>query len=66
MSSADESRHGPRPSGTDTLESRRGPHGKIVWASDELLGNDIEVLVTHGDQVYRLRCTRKGKLILSK
>lgn len=35
-------------------------------ASDELLRDDREVLIRHGDQLYRLRHTRAGKLILTK
>lgn len=35
-------------------------------ASDELLRDEREVLIRHGDQLYRLRHTRAGKLILTK
>ncbi len=34
--------------------------------SQTILGNRDEVLIRHGDQVYRLRKTRHGKLILNK
>ena len=37
-----------------------------VWSSDELFGEETEVLIAHGDQTYRLRRTRNGKLILCK
>jgi len=37
-----------------------------VWESDELFGNEVEVFIAHGDQLYRLRRTRNGKLILCK
>jgi len=37
-----------------------------VWSSDELLGAADEVLIQHGSDVYRLRRTRQGKLILYK
>ena len=36
------------------------------WDSDELLGNRTEVLIVHGNEVYRLRRTRQDKLILCK
>jgi len=35
-------------------------------SSQELLGGAKEVLITHGDETYRLRLTRNGKLILHK
>jgi hemin uptake protein HemP len=37
-----------------------------VWTTEELLGRDREVLIRHGEDVYRLRITRHGKLILYK
>ncbi len=39
---------------------------KPVWLSQDLFGEEDEVLVLHGDQIYRLRRTRNGKLILGK
>jgi hemin uptake protein HemP len=36
------------------------------WNSMELLGDRLEVLIVHGDEVYRLRRTRQDKLILYK
>ena len=36
------------------------------WRSDELLGDRAEVLILHNNEVYRLRRTRQGKLILHK
>lgn len=36
------------------------------WRSDELLAGTDEALISHGDQVYRLRRTGTGKLILTK
>lgn len=35
-------------------------------SSSELLHGAREVLIRHGEQVYRLRHTRQGKLILTK
>lgn len=40
--------------------------GQRVWKSEDLLGDKSEALIVHHDQVYRLRCTRQGKLILYK
>jgi hemin uptake protein HemP len=37
-----------------------------AWRSDELLGDRTEVLILHNNEVYRLRRTRQGKLILHK
>ena len=34
--------------------------------SDALLGDATELLIEHGDTVYRLRRTATGKLILTK
>lgn len=34
--------------------------------SAELFGNRDEILIAHGDETYRLRRTRQGKLILTK
>ncbi|HEX5682715.1 MAG TPA: hemin uptake protein HemP [Ideonella sp.] len=37
-----------------------------TWRSEELLAGADEAQITHGDQVYRLRRTTTGKLILTK
>lgn len=37
-----------------------------LWLSEELLGNRKEILIKHGAEIYRLRRTRQGKLILHK
>lgn len=34
--------------------------------SQAIFGTRVEILIQHGDQVYRLRKTRHGKLILNK
>lgn len=36
------------------------------WTSEELLAGQPEALIEHGGDLYRLRCTRNGKLILYK
>lgn len=40
--------------------------GTKVWASEALFGDAAEVLIAHEGQLYRLRRTRNGKLILCK
>lgn len=42
------------------------PAAKPVIASEELLQGSQEVEIQHGSDVYRLRVTRNGKLILHK
>lgn len=37
-----------------------------VWYSEQLLGAHVEALIVHQGEVYRLRRTRQGKLILYK
>lgn len=37
-----------------------------AWRSEDLLAGADEALINHGDQVYRLRRTGTGKLILTK
>lgn len=37
-----------------------------IWNSQQILGNGREAIILHGDQAYRLLCTRNGKLILQK
>ncbi len=37
-----------------------------ILRSEDLLQGQREALIIHGDQVYRLLCTRNGKLILQK
>jgi hemin uptake protein HemP len=39
---------------------------RASWRSEDLLGDQTEVLIQHGTEVYRLRRTRQGKLILYK
>jgi len=39
---------------------------EVTVASSELLRGQREILIRHGDETYRLRLTRNGKLILHK
>ena len=36
------------------------------WSSLELLDGQSEAVIVHAGEVYRLRCTRNNKLILTK
>jgi hemin uptake protein HemP len=53
--------HQPTPA-TVQLPVATGPQ----WRSEDLLAGSDEALICHGDQVYRLRRTGTGKLILTK
>jgi hemin uptake protein HemP len=41
-------------------------NSKKTICSSELLGHSNEVLIMHNESQYLLRCTRNGKLILTK
>lgn len=43
-----------------------GTHDCPRWDSRTLLGQAAQAEIQHGDQVYRLRLTALGKLILTK
>ncbi|MEO8497524.1 MAG: hemin uptake protein HemP [Planctomycetota bacterium] len=36
------------------------------WSSKELLEGHSEAIIMHAGEVYRLRCTRNNRLILTK
>lgn len=42
------------------------PTPNLPIASEDLFRGSNEVLIRHGDETYRLRLTRNGKLILQK
>ncbi|MFZ5575966.1 MAG: hemin uptake protein HemP [Pseudomonadota bacterium] len=42
------------------------PAAPETIAADHLFRGRQEVLIAHGDETYRLRLTRNGKLILTK
>jgi hemin uptake protein HemP len=44
--------------------SRAEPQAEIT--TEELLRGQTEVLIHHGDDIYRLRVTKSGKLVLNK
>ena len=40
--------------------------GEVVLGSEQLLNGRREILIRHGDKLYRLRHTSNDKLILTK
>ena len=50
---------------SETTSPQRPP-ASLEWTTEQLLGDAVEVRIRHGDQIYRLRRTRNGKLILVK
>jgi len=67
-SESDQRRVPPDPSRENAAEvpSARQNMSPRQWSSRQLLGVHREVMITHGEDVYRLRVTRNGKLILHK
>lgn len=55
----------PEPS-PDSLPKTTAPPPSSVIRSEALLGGQKEILIEHGGEMYRLRLTRNGKLILQK
>jgi hemin uptake protein HemP len=53
----------PRPTGITVRPETGAP---VVVRSEELLAGQREILIIHDQEVYRLRLTRNGKLILTK
>lgn len=39
---------------------------KKSYRSEDLFGNEREIIITHGASEYRLQITKSGKLILNK
>ena len=56
----------PRVSAPPTPSARDVSTMPVVWTSEQLFGNHLEVFIQHNAQCYRLRRTRNGKLILCK
>lgn len=57
------------PAGLHAQQSSQAPatpQPAVMLISEELLQGRSEVLIRHGDEIYRLRQTRNGKLILQK
>lgn len=49
-----------------SMSTDRRPEEARAWNSTELLMGQTEVIILHGQEKYRLRLTRSGKLILYK
>lgn len=49
-----------------TTSIDRGKAGISKFDSQDLFQGQQEICIEHADQVYRLRITRQGKLILTK
>jgi hemin uptake protein HemP len=56
----------PQPEQAFVVQPARDRRPRDAWRSEELLGDRPEVLILHNNEVYRLRRTRQGKLILHK
>ncbi len=50
----------------DAGSRQQPPQTPRTIKSEELLKGRRELLIEHGNEVYRLRLTRNGKLILQK
>ena len=48
------------------VEPKSVPLSVRIFRSAELFAGEQEVIIEHGDEHYRLRSTRNGKLILTK
>lgn len=55
-----------QPEAADASADSDTPAEGPVVSSAELLAGKRELLIQHGDDIYRLRITRNGKLILHK
>jgi len=62
MSPTEEDARPPQPESGSPAPSEVPP----TIHSDELLQGARELLIRHGEETYRLRLTRNGKLILQK
>ncbi len=54
------------PAGTQQPDGPAPPLDARILRSEDLLGGRREVIIEHGSEIYRLRLTRNGKLILQK
>lgn len=53
-----------QPAGERDSRAAKAAAGEVL--SSQLLQGRTEVLIRHGEEVYRLKLTRNGKLILHK
>ncbi len=54
------------PSHVRTPATASLPQGEVALTSEDLLRGQREILIRHGDRLYRLRHTSNDKLILTK
>lgn len=54
------------PRAARAAESTTGAASPLVVDSATLMGGRRELIIRHGDEVYRLRITASNKLILTK
>jgi hemin uptake protein HemP len=70
MMTGREPRHDAMPAGSkpQSAGSREAPPlvSTPQWQASQLLQQRREVEIVHADQIYRLRLTARGKLILTK
>lgn len=55
-----------KPAREESTTELPSPYAHREIDSSDLLKGENEVLIRHGDEVYRLRLTKNGKLILQK
>jgi len=51
---------------TERTSRRESERAVSVISSEDLLAGRLEVMIEHNGDLYRLRHTRQGKLILTK
>ena len=56
----------PGQTAADGPASESTTNGPRTVDVDEIMAGDREVLIRHGSELYRLRMTRNGKLLLHK
>jgi hemin uptake protein HemP len=57
----------PAPAEPDANRDRENDHDRpLIVSSQDLLQGRRELWIEHGDEMYRLRLTRAGKLYLTK
>lgn len=62
----DPSRKPTEPETQPILAERPRTSSTVIWKSEEILQGTKEIQIVHRSEIYRLRLTRNGKLILSK
>jgi hemin uptake protein HemP len=43
-----------------------GPEARLIYRSSDLMAGRREIFIEHGRDLYRLRITSQGRLILTK